>query len=157
MRRVMLCVDGSVAGMAAARFAMRLAAEGEGEVLAVCAADGGEVAERIDALTGRAAPARRPGEPAARRLERTAAAMLARVEALGREGGVPVTSVQRQGRPLDVILREAARWQPDVVVVGRTGRRGPASTVLGSVTAQVLEFSEWPVVVVPARAEAAGG
>lgn len=157
MKRVMLCVDGSVGGMAAARLAMRLALEGAGEVLAVCATDGGEVAEAIDALAGRRPSGPPPGEPAAHRLERAAGAMLARVEELARAAEVPMTAVLRQGRPLEVILGEAMRWEPDVVVIGRTGRRGPASTVLGSVTAQVLEFSDWPVVVVPARAEPEDG
>jgi hypothetical protein len=35
-------------------------------------------------------------------------------------------------------------------VIGRTGRRGPASPLLGSLAAHVLEFAERPVLVTPA-------
>jgi nucleotide-binding universal stress UspA family protein len=143
VKRLLLCVDGSIAGMQAARLAVRLAVEGGGEIRAVCATSGDTVAEALDAI----GPA---GASAAERLKRTATAVLARVEELARSQGVPVEPVLRQGEPFVVILDEARRWQPDLLVIGRTGRRGPASTVLGSVTAHLLEFTEWPVVVVPA-------
>ena len=142
VKRLLLCVDGSMAGMQAARLAVRLAVEGGGEIRAVCATAGDHVAETIDAIGA-------PGESAAQRLHRSGAAILARVQELARPHGVPVEPVLRQGEPFVVILDEARRWHPDLLVIGRTGRRGPASTVLGSVTAHVLEFTEWPVVVVP--------
>jgi len=142
VKRFLLCVDGSRAGMQAARLAIRLAVEGGGEIRAVCATADGEVAEAVDAAGSRE-------DSAADRLKRAATAVLARVEDLARSQGLRAESVLREGEPLEVILDEARHWQPDLLVIGRTGRRGPASAVLGSVTAHVLEFTEWPVLVVP--------
>lgn len=142
MKRFLVCVDGSMAGMHAARLAVRLAAERGGEIRAVCVTAGDHVAERVDAMGS-------PGAPAAERLQRSGQAVLARVQELARPLGVPVAPVLRQGEPFLAILDEARSFHPDLIVIGRTGRRGPASTVLGSVTAHVLEFTDWPVVVVP--------
>jgi nucleotide-binding universal stress UspA family protein len=52
-----------------------------------------------------------------------------------------------EGHPVDTLLAEAA--QADLVVVGRRGRGGFASLVLGSVSQQVVHHAPCPVVVVP--------
>jgi len=80
VKRFLLCVDGSRAGMQAARLAIRLAVEGGGEIRAVCATADGEVAEAVDAAGSRE-------DSAADRLKRAATAVLARVEDLARSQG----------------------------------------------------------------------
>jgi hypothetical protein len=37
--------------------------------------------------------------------------------------------------------------------MGRTGRRGPGRALVGTQVEHVLEFTEWPVIVVPAPVE----
>jgi len=91
------------------------------------------------------------------RREQSARAMLDRVVAMGADRGVHVDSVLLAGDPLRAILADARAWSPDFVVIGRTGRTGPGSPMIGSLATQVIEFAEWPVVVVPRTARAAAG
>jgi len=58
-----------------------------------------------------------------------------------------------RGDPLRAILEDAREWQPDLILVGRTGRSGPGSPMVGSLAMHLIEFTEWPVVVVPEPAE----
>jgi nucleotide-binding universal stress UspA family protein len=90
-----------------------------------------------------------PGS-AADRMDRAGRSVLGYVEDLGRSKGVPVGTVLRGGDPLEEILDEARRWKPQLMVIGRTGRRGPASPLLGSLAAHVLEFADCPVIVTSA-------
>lgn len=46
-------------------------------------------------------------------------------------------------------LADAHSWHPDYVVIGRTGRSGPGSPMVGSLAVHLLEFTDWPVIVVP--------
>ncbi len=68
---------------------------------------------------------------------------------MGAQRGVSVETATLEGDPLREILEDARRWQPELVLIGRTGRAGPGSPMLGSLALQLLEFTEWPVVVVP--------
>jgi nucleotide-binding universal stress UspA family protein len=60
-------------------------------------------------------------------------------------GGVPVECVVRFGDPLDEILREAAAFDADLIVVTTAGRSGLSRAILGSVAEAVLRHSEVPV------------
>ena len=53
-----------------------------------------------------------------------------------------------EGIPHEAIIKEAASWGADLVVLGKLGRRGISHIVLGSVAERVIEFSEMPVLVV---------
>lgn len=82
--------------------------------------------------------------------------LVARVEAFVRgEGGgssrVEVVVVER-GAAATVILDEAARLRPDVLVIGTHGRSGFDRLVLGSVAERVLRRAACPVLTVPPRA-----
>lgn len=145
--RVLVCVDGSRPALAAARLAIELAAERGGEVRAVTVVEDGDAARRLDARG-------RHERPAVDRLERSARAMLVRVSALGADRGVPVETGLLAGDALRSILRDAREWEPDLVVVGRTGRSGPGSPMSGSLVMHLIEFADWPVIVVPAAAPA---
>jgi nucleotide-binding universal stress UspA family protein len=46
------------------------------------------------------------------------------------------------------ILREATRWQADLLVMGTHGRRGVARWMLGSVSGRVAELTQMPLLLV---------
>jgi nucleotide-binding universal stress UspA family protein len=56
---------------------------------------------------------------------------------------------QSTGDPLRRILDEARTWPTDMIVMAVSDQRGVRSNYVGSVTEQVIEFSRWPVLVVP--------
>lgn len=55
------------------------------------------------------------------------------------------------------IERVAAQWPADLIVMGTHGRRGVRRFVLGSVAERVLRGACCPVLLVPARMDAAAG
>ena len=88
-------------------------------------------------------------------------ALLAISEATERESRELVTRLSREfagpfvltdgviglGRAADVIVDEANEFQPDLLIVGSRGRRGVASAVLGSVSAEVVDRAPCPVLI----------
>jgi nucleotide-binding universal stress UspA family protein len=107
--------------------------------------------DRIAAQIDAAAP--RDRVPAEARLETVGGEVLGRLEQLGRQAAVTIEPVLRHGEAFAEILHEARAYRPDIVVIGRTRRLGPGPTVIGTLTAHLLEFAEWPVIVVPGRAD----
>ncbi len=141
---LLLCIDGSPAATAASRLALRVAREWNATVHAVFVVEDSGLAEQVDrALDGAGA-----GE----RLVAAGEALLSRLAARAAEAGVVLESTVDAGEPFERILEHARAVQPDFIVMGRTGRRGPGRALLGSEVEHVLEFTEWPVIVVPALA-----
>jgi nucleotide-binding universal stress UspA family protein len=70
-------------------------------------------------------------------------AVRARLEAPGRS----VTTAVLDGRAASEILDEAAAWHADLVVVGSRGHGTIASMVLGSVSSEVVDHANVPVLV----------
>lgn len=141
-RRVLVAVADSPASMTAARTAIELAAELRAELRAVHVVQDHVLSTLIGAASARAdLPERR---------EAAAASVLRYVAELSQRAGVPVTTVQRAGDVGSAILAEAEAWHADLVVLGRTGRRGTGQPFLGADAQQVLEFARRPVLVVPA-------
>jgi len=140
-RCILVAVDDSPAGLEAARTAVELAA-GNGAPLRAVTVLRDHVLER--ALGG---------EPdrTAHHLAEGAQSVLTWVEELAAGRQVSCQTVLRGGEPYREILSEADACDADVIVIGRSDRRGPRSPYLGSETAQVLEFAEVPVLVVPRR------
>jgi nucleotide-binding universal stress UspA family protein len=62
---------------------------------------------------------------------------------------VPVTTVQEEGDVAPRILDQARDWPADVVVLGRTTRRGAGDPFIGIEAQRILEFCDRPVLVVP--------
>ena len=60
-----------------------------------------------------------------------------------------VHPIQRQGEPIDEILRTSAALDCDLIVMGTHGRTGVQRLLLGSVAENVLRRSPTPVLVVP--------
>ena len=67
-----------------------------------------------------------------------------------------VQTLVRQGTALETILREAAEWRADLLVVGSHGK-GPVTRMLvGSVTERLINNLPTSLLVVPARVAALG-
>lgn len=144
LERILLAVDDSPAGLAAARTAMALAVEWSAAVRALCAQPDGNLARSLSEP---------PVLQAGQRLEASATAILRWVADLAERRSVPCETVRRSGDPFRLLLAEAQRWDADVIVVGRAGRTGPASPYLGSEIERLIEFTDRPVLVIPAPAE----
>jgi nucleotide-binding universal stress UspA family protein len=136
--RVLACVDGSVAGMAAADLAVDLAAEDGAQLDVIYVlepAAGGELAAGL----------RRSGENNLQAVARSA-----------QSRRVVVKTAFREGVPFEEILAEAARFQADVIVMGRVGQAGPGKKLLGSEAERVVEFAQSPVLIVPSEQTGTG-
>ncbi len=70
----------------------------------------------------------------------------ASAKALERDG-IEVTNVVGYGRAADVVIDECAAFVPDLLVVGSRGRGGIATSVLGSVSAELVDRAPCPVLV----------
>lgn len=144
--RILLCVDGSPAGIQAARTAVAFAQSWGARLRAICVVRDAALAHVLDAAADAGL------EPATRRVVSEARNLLRFVEELARTAGVTVESDVLDGDPVEEILRDAHAHRPDLVVMGRARRVGPGPVVVGSVTEHVLEFADWPVIVVPGPA-----
>ncbi len=141
MTDLLLCVDGSPAGTAAAIAAVRLAADLHATLHALFVLEDSGLSALVDkALDGHGA-----GE----RMMQTGDALHTRVCTIAAERGITVDWIVEQGEPFERILECARRVQPRFIVMGRTGRRGPGRTLVGTQVEHTLEFTEWPVIVVP--------
>jgi nucleotide-binding universal stress UspA family protein len=75
----------------------------------------------------------------------------ARLEELAvrlRGRGLRVTLAFDFGQPAQLVLREAARWLPDLLVVGTRGLGGWRHLLLGSTAERILEHATCPVLAV---------
>lgn len=84
--------------------------------------------------------------------ERELMTELDRKAAMFRERAVVVQTALVIGRPADMIVDEAQRFHADLVVMGSRGRRRVAATLLGSVSAEVVDRAPCPVLVARGRA-----
>ncbi|MCC6500326.1 MAG: universal stress protein [Anaerolineales bacterium] len=62
--------------------------------------------------------------------------------------GLQVSALVVEGPAADAILRAAEDSNPDLIVMGSRGEGGFTSMLLGGVTAQVVNYSKVPVLVV---------
>lgn len=142
-QRVLVAVADSPASLAAARAAVTLAARLGAQVRVVHVVADGVL---LDTLTRAGV-----GAPAERR-ETAGDALLRHVAELAERAGVPVTTVLLEGEVGSCVLDVAREWRADLVVLGRTTRRGAGDPFIGVEAQRVLEFSDAPVLVVPERA-----
>lgn len=140
--RLLLCVDSSQAALAAARVAINMLGSHGGTISTLFVAS-----EDVSSLPADESGDEFSGSP----LRHAGEAVLARVREMAEEEGLDVETHLMFGEPLRTILEEADHWKPDLILMGRGRRKGPGSPVVGSLTAHVLEFSRWPVVVVPSE------
>lgn len=62
--------------------------------------------------------------------------------------GVPAQQFVEEGSPGEVIVKTAAEWGADAIVIGSHGRRGVTRAILGSVAEFVMRHAPCPVLVV---------
>lgn len=141
MRRVLVAVADSPASLAAARAAVDLAARLHGELRAIHVIVDGDVSTLIGGASRQTHLTERRGS--------AAVSVLRHVAALADRAGVPVTTVQEAGEVAPRILDQARDWPADLVVLGRTTRRGAGDPFIGIEAQRVLEFCDLPVLVVP--------
>lgn len=142
MMRILLAVNDSPAGLAAARAAIHFAKQAGGQVRAVHVL--GEPGDRAGL---------RRGSPRVEVDDRRAgdsASALDYVVGLAGHAGVAVEALTLHGQPARAILDQASAWGADVIVLGRSGVRHVGQPFVGSQVLHVLEFAEVPVLVVPA-------
>lgn len=142
--RLLVCVDGSRASLAAARTGIDLAQKLNASLRAVYVIERG-------GLDGA------PEAGVLQRLRLSASAMLTRIGGEAADRGLVYEQMPLEGVPFEVILEEARRWNADVIVMGRTGRTGPGRALLGSEAERVLEFSDRPVLIVPTTEDGRAG
>jgi nucleotide-binding universal stress UspA family protein len=135
IKTILVAVDDTAAALAAARLAVNLAASCGATVHAIAVSPQTDFSEPDDRTGG---------------TDRAASAVLDYVARLARQSGVQFESAVRRGEPAVRILAHAREVEADIVVLGRSGLAGFGQPYIGSQTRQVLEFAEWPVVVVPA-------
>ena len=142
MIRILLAVNDSPAGLAAARSAIWLAQQSAGQIRAVhVLCQPGASPGKVRAAAGAEAEACRPD---------AAAPVLRYVTGLAEHAGVALDTRTIRGQPARSILDQATAWHADVIVLGRSGVRHVGQPFVGSQVLNVLEFAEVPVVVVPA-------
>jgi nucleotide-binding universal stress UspA family protein len=136
-RRLLVCVDGSRASLEVARLAIDLARRWKSQLRVVYVVETAE----IDGA---------PDEDVITRLRESGHAILTRIGEMALIDGIPVDQVLLEGIPFEAILEDARAWNADVILMGRTGRTGPGRALLGSEAERVLEFTDRPVLIVPA-------
>jgi nucleotide-binding universal stress UspA family protein len=149
MTRILVAVNDSPAGLAAARAAIWLGTESGATVLAVHVLADESPQDGHSPPGGRDRPGP-AGQADADIRARGATAVLDFVAGLAQHAGVPMETRMLPGGPGRVILEQAASWGADVIMLGRSGVRHVGQPFVGSQVLHVLEFADVPVVVVPA-------
>jgi nucleotide-binding universal stress UspA family protein len=137
--RILVATDGSRAGVAALKFAARLADSDRKAQLVVLTVDpsgnggpppkGGRRSDAQKALDGAARHVRRRGGPPAR---------------------FQLVAARRAEEIPDVISREADRQRADLVVVGSEGRDSLSEWIVGGTALRLIYVARRPVTVVRA-------
>jgi nucleotide-binding universal stress UspA family protein len=141
LNRLLVAVADSPASLAAARTAIALAVRLGAELRVVHVVTDGAL---VILLRGTRSASAAPGEDAA-----DVVPVLRHVADLAQRAGVRVSTVRHEGDAGTCILDEARDWAADLVVVGRSPRRGAGDPFIGVEAQRVLEFSDRPVLVVP--------
>ncbi|HEY8661050.1 MAG TPA: universal stress protein [Hanamia sp.] len=56
-----------------------------------------------------------------------------------------------EGNPYEIILKVAAEWEADLIVIGTHARTGFSHLLMGSVAEHVVRHSKIPVMIVPTK------
>lgn len=142
IKRMLVATDFSTASAAARDYAMALAEPG-GTLMLVHAEPLPLPAWPEPAYV----PDWMPAEPSVREaaLER-----MREFAAPARAAGLFVNPILEEGLPADVILAQAARLKPELIVMGTHGRRGLERWMMGSVAERVSFLAPAPVLTVSA-------
>ena len=139
--KILVATDGSEASLKAARTAIGLATRAGAELLVAHIVDDEVVKDLARALGKDEKDARSSMIDSARKY-------VAEIEKLAQQSSVACRSVVEHGTPYEAILKLAEREKVDLLVIGKTGRRGPRRALAGSVTRRVIDLAEISVLVV---------
>jgi nucleotide-binding universal stress UspA family protein len=141
--RMLVAVDDSRESLGAARTAARLALDLRAEVRIFVVVEDDHVGQEIEKVAG---------PDSGQRRRQAASNLLEYVRQTVCAEGVPPLKVDVElavGNPFRQILDEARTWRADMIVMAVSDQRGVRSNYVGSVTQQVIEFANCPVLVVP--------
>jgi len=144
--RILVPIDGSKTAARGLREAIRLAKD-QNAALRVM-----HVVDKM-AIIGVTEVGMNP-RPVLAKLARSGRAVLDAARRNAKKLGVEVDTVLHEPvtkRVADEVLREAKRWNADLIVMGTHGRRGVQRLVLGSDAEQVVRQAEIPVLLVQSR------
>lgn len=130
INRILVAIDDSAPALAAANFAIELARTLSAKLNFVTVTETGRDPEIV----------------------------LRHVTTLASSVGIPatVTAVDDGTHPFEALLATALRWDADIVIMGRSDKRPTGRPYVGSQTEHLLEFTDVPVVVVPAASPRRG-
>jgi nucleotide-binding universal stress UspA family protein len=141
-QHILLPTDGSATSLAAARACIRFAAQVGARVTAV------HVVPPLSMLTYEPIVTEKALQAYRRNRDATVKECLDPVAQWGREAGVPVATVVREGfEPYQAILAAAHEHGCDLVMMASHGRKGLRRYFLGSETQKLLTHSAIPVMV----------
>ncbi len=140
-KRILVPVDGSRYSLDAVCLASRMARFHDSELMILHVVD----ESLLDQL---ARFAEKNREAVRDELRKSARGVLEDMQRQASQESVSSEILIKEGVPHEIILREAAAWGADLIVMGKLGRRGVAKILLGSVAERVIEFSDIPVLVV---------
>jgi len=145
-RRILVPIDGSGTAARGLREAIRLAKAQHAKIRLVHVVDEtmmlGTIEVGLDPT------------PLLRALAKQGRALLQRAKRLAGKLGVSAEVALYEStahRAAEAILREAAKWHADLIVMGTHGRRGVRRLVLGSDAEQVVREARVPVLLVRSR------
>ena len=146
-KRILVPVDGSATSRSGLERAIALAKASRARIRLLHIVDENAVMQGIE-------PALNVGDLLDELME-DGRKILAQSEAVARRRGIRAETVLYElhiGRVADRILREAAKWRADVIVMGTHGRGGIGRLVMGSDAESVVREARVPVLLVKSRA-----
>jgi nucleotide-binding universal stress UspA family protein len=149
-KRILVPVDGSTTSMNGLEKAIRLSKVSGAKLRILHVVDGIAFSREHSMFTATAEKFRESG----RKLIKEAMAQARKQEVRAESRMVENLT----GRAADTIVKEAAKWNADVIVMGTHGRRGFNRLVLGSDAELVVRAAASPVLLVqPSRAKRRAG
>lgn len=139
--KILAATDGSESSLKAARMAVALAARHGAELVVVHIVDEEVVKELSRALA-------KDEKEARQAMTANGQKYVCEIENLARQSSVTVRGLVEHGNPYEAIVKLANREKGDLIVMGKTGRRGLRRALAGSVTRRVIDLAEAPVLVV---------
>lgn len=152
-QQILVPVDGSQTSMQGLDQAMAVAKLANGRLRLVHVVDELSAAMAMDAYSSYA------GDWTGL-LRETGAKLLAECRQKVEAAGITVDTVLRdtfEGPVHDIVIKEAASWPADLIVLGTHGRRGAKRLFLGSSAEQILRSASTPVLLVRAPEQPAEG
>ena len=140
--RILLGVHDAPDSLAAARFAVALTAGLGARLRVVHVAPAGPLGQGVEGVRGL------PGDDV--RAGQARVSLLKRMSALARAAGVVAETGLLEGDIAPTLLRAARDWGADLIIVGKSASSVTGDPYVGAQTRHVLEFSDQPVLVVPA-------